>query len=191
MRDGPSLGLVVLTGGQGQRLGGPKHDRPHPAGGTWGGHLVRVFRQVAPEGPVVLLGAPLPDAPACRPVEDPQQGPAVALRMWASSHPEPVHRWWVVACDQVAWTEAALRAWWREAERCDPGGDHWVIGRVAGQVQPLGGFLGGALVPWLAQAEGRAMRDLLNQLPCIEREGPRASGLDIDTPDDWKAWKEG
>ncbi len=171
-------------------MGGPKHDRPHPQGGSWGGHLVKVFRDVAPQGPVVLLGSTLPDHPELPAVEDPRQGPAVALRTWATSQPVRVRRWWVVACDQVAWTAAELRAWWEEAEVCDPNGQSWVMGSAEGQTQPLGGFLGGDLVPRLAKTEGRSLRDLLNGLPVVLREGPASSGKDIDAPEDLESWGE-
>ena len=58
-----SAGLLLLTGGKGQRLGGTKHDRPHPSGGSWGGHLVAVHQAVFGDAPVCVLGAPLPDQP--------------------------------------------------------------------------------------------------------------------------------
>jgi molybdopterin-guanine dinucleotide biosynthesis protein A len=190
MIDLPPLGLVLLTGGKGQRLGGTKHDRPHPRGGSWGGHVLGVFRQVAPSGPVVLLGSGLPDHPELVPFEDPRQGPAVALRTWAASQPCPVGRWWVVACDQLKWTASGLQTWWEEAERADPKGRAWVVAHTAGQIQPLGGFFGGELMPLLAQAEGSSLRNLMQCLPVIAREGPVASGLDIDTPEDLSAWGE-
>ena len=51
-----TAGLLLLTGGRGRRLGGPKHLRPHPAGGSWGGHLAGVFAAVFPGGPVQVRG---------------------------------------------------------------------------------------------------------------------------------------
>jgi len=56
-------GLLLLSGGAGQRMGARKHALEHPAGGSWGGHLVRVFETVFPEGPIQVLGEPLPDSP--------------------------------------------------------------------------------------------------------------------------------
>ena len=76
-------GLLLLSGGSGTRMGAPKHALPHPGGGSWGGHLVGVFAAVFPDGPVQVLGDPLPDHPDLPRLEDPREGPAVALRTWA------------------------------------------------------------------------------------------------------------
>jgi len=115
-------GLLLLTGGLGRRFGGPKHLQPHPAGGSWGGHLAAVFEAVFPGAPMQLLGEGLPDRPDLAPLADPRQGPALALRHWAAgagggSHPE---RWWIVACDQIGWTGSALDAWHGAVSRADP-----------------------------------------------------------------------
>lgn len=160
------LGLLLLTGGQGRRLGGPKHDRPHPEGGSWGGHLVGVFHAVAPQGPVQLLGAPLPDRPFLPCLEDPREGPAVALRAWASgAGPQAARRWWVLACDLPRWRSEDLEGWWARVRAADPTGEAWVVAEVAGRLQPLGGFLPAALVGALAAQPATRLRDLLEVLP--------------------------
>ncbi|HZU53034.1 MAG TPA: nucleotidyltransferase family protein [Holophagaceae bacterium] len=181
-------GLVLLTGGRGARLGGPKHGRSHPQGGSWGGHLVSVFRAVAPEGPVQLIGDPLPDHPSLPRLEDPREGPAVALRAWAVSAPPPSARWWVVACDQPRWTAAAFASWLSEAEAADPMGEAWDLVVREGHRQPLGGFLGAALLPSLARAEGRSLHALMDGLPSLQLPGRAWAGEDIDTPEDLAAF---
>ena len=75
-------GLLLLSGGAGRRMGSPKHALGHPAGGSWGGHLVRVFESVFPGGPILVLGEPLPDRPELQALEDPREGPAMALRQF-------------------------------------------------------------------------------------------------------------
>lgn len=186
------LGMLLLTGGQGRRLGGPKHDRPHPSGGTWGGHLVRVFREVAPRGPVQILGEPLPDfgdlGTGVNIVSDPRQGPAVALSTWAQSEPPPTIRWWVVPCDQVAWTAADLLAWYSLADDADPKGRGWVMVREGEREQPLGGFMGSMLIPSLASFEESRVRDLVARLPRCIVKSDAYRGLDVDLPADLEAW---
>lgn len=190
MPEGGPLGLLLLTGGQGRRLGGPKHDRLHPGGGTWGGHLVRVFQHVFPGGPVQILGEPLPDAKG-HVVADPRRGPAVALTTWARTSPPPVRRWWVAPCDQVAWTTADLSAWHAAAAAADPEGRSWVMAVEGGQAQPLGGFLGAALLPGLALLADTRVRELAHRLPqlCVRNEAYR--GMDVDVPADLEAWRAG
>lgn len=178
------LGLLLLTGGRGARLGGPKHDRPHPAGGSWGGHLVRIFRQRAPEGPVQLLGAPLPDLPDLPRLEDPRQGPAVALRLWAGGRgPAAARRWWVVACDLPRWRPEDLEGWWARAQAEDPEGEAWVVAEVAGRLQPLGGFLPSALAGALAATTSPRLQDLVAGLPhrILTEVGP--CWMDVDDSD--------
>ncbi len=189
------LGMLLLTGGQGRRLGGPKHDRSHPAGGTWGGHLVRVFREVFPSGPVQILGEPLPDIGDLRGkgitvVPDPRQGPAVALSTWAQSEPPLAVRWWVVPCDQVAWTPRDLLAWYSLADDVDPSGRGWVMVREGEREQPLGGFMGSELLPCLASFEASRVRDLVARLPRCIVECQAYRGMDVDDPEDLKVWKE-
>lgn len=184
----PRCGLVLLTGGKGERLGGPKHGRPHPEGGSWGGHLVRVFRTVVPEGPVQVLGAALPDHPDLPRVEDPREGPAVALRAWARSGPPPARRWWVVACDQVHWTAPAFAAWLAEAEAADPEGEAWILVRRAERRQPLGGFAGTALLPPTVSSRATSLHALLEGLAVRELPGAAWAGDDLDTPADLAAF---
>ena len=187
------LGMLLLTGGQGRRLGGPKHNRPHPSGGTWGGHLVRVFREMFPRGPVQILGEPLPDIEDMMGMEitvvsDPHQGPAVALSTWARSEPPPTIRWWVVPCDQVTWTPEALSAWYSLADDADPKGRGWVMVREDEREQPLGGFMGSLLLPSLASFEESRVRDLVARLPRCIVKSDAYRGLDVDLPADLDAW---
>lgn len=184
-------GLALLTGGQGARLGGPKHDRPHPEGGSWGGHLVRLFRAVVPGGPVGLIGGSLPDFPDLPRVADPQEGPAVALRAWTASSPPPARRWWIAACDQTRWTEDAFAAWLREAEGADPEGEAWTFVAREQHRQPLGGFAGQKLLPLIAASPARSLRGLLGSLPAVECPGQAWLGADIDTPEDLAAFEAG
>jgi len=176
-------GLLLLTGGLGRRFGGPKHLQPHPAGGSWGGHLAAVFEAVFPGAPMQLLGEGLPDRPDLAPLADPRQGPALALRHWAAgagggSHPE---RWWIVACDQIRWTAETLRAWHGAAAAADPGAAHWVLARARGRIQPLGGFLADGLVAGLARAQGRSLIALTEAAPCLILDADGEHWLDVDT----------
>ena len=174
-------GLVLLTGGRGARLGGPKHGRAHPEGGSWGGHLVRVFQAVVPDGAVMLVGEALPDFPDLPRLEDPREGPAVALRTWAASSPPAARRWWILACDQPRWTAEAFAAWLAEAE----GVDHaWALVVRDGHRQPLGGFIPAALLLALAQSDAMSLRALMAALPVRELTGADWRGDDIDTPGD-------
>ena len=184
----PRCGLALLTGGQGLRLGGPKHDRTHPAGGSWGGHLVRVFRAAVPGGPVCLIGAALPDFPDLPRVEDSHEGPAVALRAWARSAPPQARRWWIAACDQARWTEGAFASWLAEAEAADPAGEAWSFVARDQHRQPLGGFAGQGLLPLMAASPARSLRGLLGSLPATECPGQAWLGADIDTPEDLAAF---
>ncbi len=179
----PDIGLLLLTGGRGSRLGGPKHDRLHPLGGTWGGHLVRVFEGVFPGGPVTVLGEPLPDRPGLHRIDDPRQGPAIALQAWArQGGGAAALRWWVVACDLPRWTEGDLRAWWDRARELDPAGEAWVVAEVAGHLQPLGGFLPMGLLPALLDVETRSLWGLWEALPGLKVSEAGACWADVDDP---------
>lgn len=176
-------GLLLLTGGRGRRFGGPKHLQPHPAGGTWGGHLAGVFQAVFPDGPVQLLGEGLPDRPDLAPADDPRQGPAAALRHWAGLERSHPLRWWILACDQIRWTPEALEAWHRAAAAADPRAEHWVLGRFQDRIQPLGGFLADGLVPRLGLGSARALMALVDAMPCLILPVAGDPWLDVDTPD--------
>jgi molybdopterin-guanine dinucleotide biosynthesis protein A len=183
-----SAGLLLLTGGQGRRFGAPKHTQPHPAGGTWGGHLVEVFRTVFPGGPLRLLGETLPDHLDLPPVRDPGQGPAAALLHWAAQETARPERWWVVACDQVRWTPEALNAWYRRALSADPEGIRWVLARVDDHPQFLGGFLGGSLPGAMEGLRAASLWDLSRQLPAVTLHWPSPCWTDVDTPEALKDW---
>lgn len=185
----PAYGLLLLTGGRGRRLGGPKHDRPHPAGGTWGGHLVRVFQEALGPGPVQVLGHPLPDGPELDVLADRGDGPAAALADWALREVPPVHRWWVVACDQVRWTPQALRAWSDRARDADPQATCWVLGLREGQLQPLGGFLPHALRPRLASAPRVRLQALARAVPHLACAWEAPAWDDLDGPEDLQRWQ--
>lgn len=188
----PAVGLLLLTGGKGERLGGPKHDRPHPAGGTWGGRLVAVFREAFGPGPVSVLGLALPDHPELRVYPDPGEGPAVALRLWAAREDVPdAERWWVVPCDQVRWTAADLAAWHARALEADPGAARWVMARSGGRLQPLGGFLAHGLRAALASVHASTVRRLAEQVPSAEVEADLRAWADVDSPEDLRAWRDG
>ncbi len=184
-------GLLLLTGGEGRRLGGPKHDRPHPAGGTWGGHLVGVFRDVCPQGPVTILGAALSDFPDLNSINDPRLGPAVALTRWAACEAFPVRRWWILPCDQVDWDSDSFRAWLEAAELADPEGLAWCYAREEDRPQPLGGFLGADLRPALAVLTNTRVRDLTAELPHREMPASRYQGRDVDTLEELAGWRSG
>lgn len=177
-------GLLLFTGGAGRRLGGPKHDRPHPAGGTWGGHLVGLFEALRPGAPLQVLGASLPDRPDLPVIDDPRQGPAVALRAWAARSVPAVRAWLLLPCDQVGWTAESLQGWLARAEAADPPGKAWVLPSVAGRDQYLGSLLGAALRPALATLEARSLAGLAERLPVVRlpEEGP--GWQDVDAPED-------
>lgn len=177
------LGLVLLTGGKGERLGGPKHDRPHPAGGTWGGRVVDLFRALHPEGPVCVLGLPLPDHPELKAFPDPGEGPAVALRLWAAREDVPeAARWWIVPCDQVRWREEDLAAWHEAALRADPEASRWVMAECRGRAQPLGGILPHRLRPALAAVPASTVRRLAERVGALRLPFDLAAWEDVDTP---------
>jgi molybdopterin-guanine dinucleotide biosynthesis protein A len=186
----PAAGLLLLTGGRGRRLGGPKHLRPHPDGGTWGGHLARVFAAVFPGCPMQVLGEGLPDRPDLAPIADPRAGPAAALRHWALlPRPHPL-RWWVVACDQIRWTPETLAPWHASAAAADPPAAHWVLARAGGRIQPLGWFLADALVERLPGTGSASLLSLVEALPCLVLDAEGDPWLDVDTPEALEAFLE-
>lgn len=177
-------GLLLLSGGGGTRMGEPKHALVHPSGGSWGGHLVRIFESVYPGAALRVLGDPLPDRPGLPRLEDPREGPAVALRTWAADESAELDRWWVVGCDQVRWTPERLREWAGVCELADPAASRWVMALHGGHLQPLGGWLPGSLRPALVASTARSLVALAAALPhlAVAREGPE--WLDVDTPED-------
>ena len=164
-------------------MGRPKHALPHPAGGSWGGHLVRVFAAVCPGGPIQILGAPLPDRPELPRLEDPRQGPAVALRAWSRAEVPAATRWWVVGCDQVRWDPPRLTAWLERVEAADPGASAWVLARHQGRLQPLGGLLPAGLRPLLDRGPERSLLALVDRLPHVILDVEGKEWLDADTPE--------
>ena len=177
-------GLLLLSGGAGTRLGAPKHALDHPAGGSWGGHLARGFESVFPGAPIQVLGDPLPDRPDLPHLDDPREGPAVALRIWAATETATVDVWWVVACDQVRWTPEKLTDWAAVCEAKDPSRTHWVMALHAGCLQPLGGWLPDGLRPALAASPTHSLMALAASLPhlTVPREGSEWD--DVDTPEE-------
>lgn len=184
-----TTGLLLLSGGQGRRMGEAKHALAHPAGGSWGGHLVRVFESVFPGGVAQVLGDPLPDRPDLPVIEDPRGGPARALQAWADQKAPAAGRWWVVACDQVRWSPAALEAWARRAEAADPDGARWVVARHGGRLQPLGGWLPSSLRPALAAAAPRSLMALVESLPHLVLPCDGPEWMDVDTPEERRAFE--
>ncbi|WLT30978.1 molybdenum cofactor guanylyltransferase [Geothrix sp. PMB-07] len=184
------VGLLLLTGGQGSRLGVPKHSLAHPAGPSWGGHLVAVFRVVFPEGPIQILGEPLSDHPELQVVADPRQGPAVALAHWATLPVPAVDLWWVVACDQVRWKAEELQAWVTQAQQADPACGRWVLGRSEGRLQPLGGLLPHGLRSALAASKLRSLWALAESLPHCILDNNLPGWRDVDTPEEKRCFEE-
>jgi len=177
-------GLLLLSGGTGTRMGAPKHALAHPGGGSWGGHLVRVFTEVFPGGPVQVLGDSLPDHPDLPRLDDPREGPAVALRTWARLKAPAVDRWWVVACDQVRWRPERLAAWARTCEAADPEAAHWVMALHGGHLQPLGGWLPGDFRPALAASTEHSLYALATRLPHLALPSDGPEWVDVDTPEE-------
>ena len=184
-------GLLLLSGGRSRRMGAAKHALAHPQGGTWGGHIARVFESVFPGGPIRVLGDPLPDRPDLPAFDDPRQGPAAALRAWALAETPSARRWWVVACDQVRWTPARLQAWAQRAEAADPAAAHWVMAQHGGHLQPLGSWLPDGLRSRLAAAPHRSLMALAEALPhlLLPCDGPE--WVDVDTPEERRAFEAG
>jgi molybdopterin-guanine dinucleotide biosynthesis protein A len=186
-----TTGLVLLTGGASRRFGAPKHLQRHPDGGSWAGHLVRVFREALGAGPVRILGPGAPDYPECPALPDEGAGPARALAAWASGEGEHCARWWIAPCDQVGWTLPRLAAWHRAACAADPAGVAWVAAVQGGCAQPLGGFLGGSLLPLLGAADEVRMRFLWEQLPHTGIPWEGDAFADVDDTEAWEAWCSG
>ena len=175
-------GLLLLSGGGGTRMGAPKHALDHPDGGSWGGHLVWVFECVFPSAPILLLGEALPDRPGLPRLDDPREGPAVALRTWAEAEVPAVDRWWILACDQVRWTPERLAQWAAIGETRDPAATHWVMAHHGGHLQPLGGWLPSSLRPALAATTERSLMALATALPHLAVPSEGAEWMDVDTP---------
>jgi hypothetical protein len=135
-----------------------------------------------------LLGAPLEDHPDCPTLKDSGQGPAAALVAWAEETTDAPLRWWVVACDQVRWTAAALEAWHKTVELSDPEAKHWVLALEGARAQYLGGFLPSALVPGLAGQKANEMKTLVAKVPFQLIPWPNAGWQDLDTPEDQERW---
>lgn len=184
------VGLLLLTGGRGARMGAPKHDLRHPSGTTWGSYLVAVFQSVFPDGPVQVLGEALSDRPDLPVMDDPRRGPAVALKHWAAAPAPTVDLWWVVACDQVRWRNEDFRSWVALAQAADPGQRHWVIGRRDGYLQPLGGLLPHGLRPALADSQAQSLRALAESLPHCILDNALPGWRDVDTPEARKAFED-
>lgn len=188
-------GLLLLSGGRGSRMGTPKHGLAHPAGGSWGSHLVRTFSEVFPDGAIVVLGEALPDQPELLRVADPCLGPAKALQTWAQARiagqVPAADRWWIVACDQVRWSPGRLRAWASTCDQVAPAGDRWVIAEHAGYPQPLGGWCPDALCARIVQEETNSIMGLVKALPylLLPREGDE--WRDVDTPEERTRFEAG
>ena len=184
-------GLLLLSGGAGTRLGAPKHALAHPAGGSWGGHLVGVFEAVFPGGPIQIMGEALPDRPDLPCLDDPREGPAVALRTWAAMAMPAVDSWWVVACDQVRWTSARLADWAACWKAMDPTCSSWVMALHEGHLQPLGGWLPASLRPALAASQARSLKALAASLPHLAVPLEGAEWVDVDTPEERDKFDKG
>lgn len=181
----PTIGLLLLTGGKGSRMGEPKHSIAFPGGGSWSGHLVRVFETAFPGAVVRVLGNPVPERPDLKVVEDPRQGPAVALKAWAEGEDARVDWWWMAACDQMRWTPEALRAWFQRAT----GERTWTMGRHLDHIQSMGSWVPGELLPSLREQDCRSIRALMDKLPhrLLDVDGPE--WMDLDTPEERRAWE--
>jgi len=178
------IGLLLLSGGSGTRMGAPKHALAHPGGGTWGGHLVQIFETVFPGAPIQILGEPLPDRPELPCLDDPREGPAVALRTWAVAEAPAVDAWWIVACDQVRWAPERLAAWSEARALADPSAAHWVMALHDGHLQTLGGWLPASFRPALAAATATSMWALAKSLPHLALPRDGAEWDDVDTPEE-------
>jgi molybdopterin-guanine dinucleotide biosynthesis protein A len=184
-------GLLLLSGGAGIRMGAPKHALDHPAGGSWGGHLVRVFEAAFPGARIRILGDPLPDRPELPRLDDPREGPAVALRTWAAAERAGVEVWWVVACDQLRWTPERLQAWTTACDAADPSHTSWVLALQEERLQLLGGWLPDALRPALAASIERSLKGLASSLPHIALPRAGEEWVDVDTPEERERFEEG
>jgi molybdopterin-guanine dinucleotide biosynthesis protein A len=180
--------MLLLTGGASTRFGSPKHLQPHPEGGTWASYLVDLFQEAIGHGPIRILGEPVPGRPQCKRLDDPREGPARALARWATGESEELTRWWVVACDQVRWDIESLALWHSTALGADPGGEAWVMAEIDGEAQPLGGFLGGGLLPALRHSKEQRLLGLARSLSCRILLWEARPFQDLDDPDSFQAW---
>jgi molybdopterin-guanine dinucleotide biosynthesis protein A len=180
--------MVLLTGGASARFGAPKHIQAHPEGGTWSSYLVDLFQGAFDNGPVRILGEAVPGRPDLAPIDDPREGPARALARWAAAEGENSVRWWVVACDQVRWDASTLAGWHGSAQEADPEGRAWVLAQVEGEMQPLGGFLGGRLLHQLGRSTEQRLIALARSLPHRILSRAASPFLDLDDPGSHKTW---
>lgn len=178
------LGMLLLTGGESRRYGAPKHLQSHPEGGTWAGHLAKVFEELFPVGPVQILGAPIQERPELGSLDDPHLGPARALAHWAALAPQVASHWWVVACDQIRWTTPRLAHWLAAVQQHDPKGEMWILADHEGRTQYLGGILGARLLPLVAASRAASLRDLAAALPCCHLPADGPEWRDVDCPKD-------
>lgn len=166
-------------------MGEPKHAIAFPGGGSWSGHLVAIFEEAFPGAAVRVLGNPVPERLELHVVEDPRQGPAVALRAWALAEEAEIDWWWIAACDQMHWSPETLQAWFRRAT----GERIWTMGRHMDHVQSMGSWMPNELLPALREQQAHSLRALMGQLPhrILDVDGPE--WLDLDTPEERKAWE--
>lgn len=181
-------GMVLLTGGSSSRFGAPKHLQAHPEGGSWANFLIRLFQSVLGEGPIRVLGEPVAERSELPRFDDPREGPARALSHWAAAETRSARRWWVVACDQVRWDAASLAAWHEAARQADPSGEAWVLPEILGELQPLGGFLGGELQFRLGRSTERRMFVLARSVPHLGLPWEAGPFLDLDDAEAVAAW---
>ena len=148
-----------------------------------------MFTRALGDGPVRILGEPLAERPDLPRLDDPRDGPAQALVHWAAREQVEARRWWIVACDQVHWDPPELAAWHAAAAEADPEGRAWVLAALNGESQPLGGFLGGALLGGLAGSPERRLLQLARTVPQRLLPWRTEPFLDLDDRASAEAWR--
>ena len=79
--------------------------------------------------------------------------------------------------------------WWIGAAEADPEGRAWVLAALNGESQPLGGFLGGALLGDLAGSPERRLLQLARTVPQRLLPWRTEPFLDLDDRASAEAWR--
>ena len=171
---------IILAGGNGVRLGGPKWNRML-GGQTWLQHIVAAVRPCTESIVVMVHPDQLRDAAALFPdvtvFADPvaDQGPLAALVEGFEQLPRSVDRAFVTGCDRPLLTTRVVR-WLLEQS-----GEEWITWVESSQPQPMLGVYRREVVtvasPLLASG-GRSFKDLAQACPPRTMEAAALRAVD-------------